>query len=126
MSSPDWIKSKKTTINPINEKDNKCFQYAVTVTLNYKKIKKDPQRTTKIKPFINKCNWEVINFPSEKVYWKKFKKKNATIALNVSYSKKEKTYPAYVTKYNSNRKKQVILLIISIGNIRERSEILAS
>ena len=32
--SPDWIKNKKTTINPINKKD-KCFQYAVTVALYY-------------------------------------------------------------------------------------------
>ena len=23
--SPDWIKNKKATINPINKKDNKCF-----------------------------------------------------------------------------------------------------
>ena len=28
---PDWIKNKKATINPINKKDNKCFQYVVTV-----------------------------------------------------------------------------------------------
>ena len=49
--SPVWIKSKKATTNLINEKDNKCFQYAVTVTLNYEKIKKDPQTITKIKPF---------------------------------------------------------------------------
>ena len=26
---PDWIKNKKSTINLINKKDNKCFQYAV-------------------------------------------------------------------------------------------------
>ena len=26
--STDWIKNKKATINPINEKDQ-CFQYAV-------------------------------------------------------------------------------------------------
>ena len=38
--SPDWIKNKKATINPINKKDNKCFQYAVTVALNQKEIKK--------------------------------------------------------------------------------------
>ena len=25
IDSPDWIKSKKATINPINKKDNKCF-----------------------------------------------------------------------------------------------------
>ena len=34
-------------------KDNKCFQYAVTVALNYKETKKDLQRITKTKPFIN-------------------------------------------------------------------------
>ena len=49
---PDWIKNKKTTKNSINKKDNKCFQYAVTVALNLEKIKNDPQRMTKIKPFI--------------------------------------------------------------------------
>ena len=41
IDSPDWIKNKKATINPINKKDNKCFQYAVTIALNY-----DPQRIT--------------------------------------------------------------------------------
>ena len=35
---------------------NKCFQYAVTVALNYEEIKKDPQRITKTKSFINKNN----------------------------------------------------------------------
>ena len=39
IDSPDWIKSKKATINPINKKYNKCFQYAVTVTLIMKKSK---------------------------------------------------------------------------------------
>ena len=30
--SPDWIKKKKATIN-LKNKDDKCFQYAVTGTL---------------------------------------------------------------------------------------------
>ena len=30
------------------------------------KKNKDPQRITKIKPLINKYNWEGIDFPSEK------------------------------------------------------------
>ena len=34
------------------------------------------------------------------------------------YAKKEKIYPASVSKYNSNREKQVILLIISNGEKR--------
>ena len=37
--SPDWIASKKATINPKNEKDNKCFQWPIILGLNYNKIK---------------------------------------------------------------------------------------
>ena len=54
IDSPDWIKNKRATINPNNKKDNKSFQYAVTIALNYEEIKKDPQRITKVKPFVNK------------------------------------------------------------------------
>ena len=46
---PDWIKNKKATVNPINKKDTKCFQYAVTVTLNHEEIKKDSQIIRKMK-----------------------------------------------------------------------------
>ena len=66
IDSPDWIKNKKATINPTNKKDHKCFQYTVTVTLCYEEIKKDQQKITKIKPFINKYNWEGIDVQSEK------------------------------------------------------------
>ena len=38
--SPDWLRSKGATINLKNEKDNKCFQYAITLSLNYNKIMK--------------------------------------------------------------------------------------
>ena len=50
MNSPDWIKINEAKINPINKKDNKYFQYTVTVTLNYEEIKENPQRITKVKP----------------------------------------------------------------------------
>ena len=72
--SIDNDKEHKATINPINKKDNKCFKYAVTVMINYDVIKRDPQRITKIKPFINKYYWEKIDFPSGKDDWKKFEK----------------------------------------------------
>ena len=49
-------------------------------------MKKDPQRVTKIKRFINKYKWEGINYPSEKDDWKKFEKNNVTIAVNVLYA----------------------------------------
>ena len=48
-------KIKKATINPKN--DDKCFQYALTVTLNYEQIRKNPQRISKIKPFIDQYKW---------------------------------------------------------------------
>ena len=99
--SLDWIKNKNTTINPINEKDNKCNVYDVAVALNYEGIKKDPQRITKIKPFINEY---------KKMIGKRWLEKNAknkqlikiTVALNVLYTKNEKVYPTYISKYNLN------------------------
>ena len=49
-------------------------------------MKKNTERITKIKPFINKYNWEGMNFPSEKDDQKKFEKNSVTIALNVLYA----------------------------------------
>ena len=50
IDSPEWLKNKKAITNPKNN-DDKCFQYALTVALNYEQIKKNPQRLSKIKPF---------------------------------------------------------------------------
>ena len=55
LNSPKWLKHKKATINIKNNND-KFFQYAITVALNHEEIKKDPQRITKIKPFIDQYN----------------------------------------------------------------------
>ena len=38
INSPPWLKSKKATKKPQSE-DNKCFQYAASVALNYQDIK---------------------------------------------------------------------------------------
>ena len=56
-------------INPVNN-DNKCFQYATIVALNYEQIGKHPQRISKINSFTNKHNWKVINHPSGKDDWR--------------------------------------------------------
>ena len=116
IDSPKWLKNKKATINPKNN-DDKYFQYAITVTLNHKQIKKDPQRITKIKPFIDQYNWKEINFPSNKKDWNEFEKNNKTIALNILYiphNPKEITH-TYKSKYNLNRENQVIPLMITDG-----------
>ena len=63
IEAPKWIKNKKAIINPQN-KDDKCFQYAVTIALNYDRIENHPERLNDIKPFINQYDWTDINFPS--------------------------------------------------------------
>ena len=67
------IKNTNVTINPKNN-DDKCFQYAVTVELNHEQIKIHPERTTKIKPFIDQYDWKEVNIPSNKKDWNEFQK----------------------------------------------------
>ena len=64
--SPDWIENKKATINPIDKKVNKCFQYIITVRLNYEEKGKHVERITKIKTFIIKYDCDGISYPSKK------------------------------------------------------------
>ena len=115
IDSPNWLKNKKSTINPKNN-DDKCFHYAVTLALNLDKIKKDPQRVSKIKPFIEKHIWEDIDFPSTSKDWKKFESNNK-VALNILYVpyNTKKINITYKSKNNSTQKKQIILLMISDG-----------
>ena len=67
--------------------------------------KKRSAKNNKIKPFIDKYNWEGINFLAEKDDSKKIEKNNWTIVFNVLFAKKEKLYPAYASKHKSNREK---------------------
>ena len=55
--STKWLKNIKATINPKNN-DGKCFQYAVTVALNYQNIKYNPEKLSKSELFINQYNWK--------------------------------------------------------------------
>ena len=45
IKSPEWLLYKRAEINPKNEKDDKCFQYALTLALNYNEIKKKSVKT---------------------------------------------------------------------------------
>ena len=101
IDSPKWLKNKKATINPKNN-DDKCFQYALTVALNYEQIKDHPERISNIKLFIDQYNWKEIDFPSHSKDWKKFELNNKSIALNILYvpHNTEKITHAYKSKYN--------------------------
>ena len=112
---PEWLKNKKETTNSKNNDDN-CFHYALTAALNHQNIEKNPQRISKIKPFIDQYNWKEIDFPSDSKDWKKLEQNNKTIALNIlflPYTKKIRL--AYKSKHSFKRENQVILLMIADG-----------
>ena len=78
LNSFGWLQGKKEAINNNNNNDNnnnnnnnnnKNFQNALDDSLNYQTIEKDPQRISKLKPYINKYNWEGINFPAGSKEW---------------------------------------------------------
>ena len=79
--------------------------------------KEDPQRISKIKPFIEQYDWKEIDFPSHKKDWKKFELNNKSITLNVLYVpyNTEQIRHAYKTKCYLNNENPVIFLISTDG-----------
>ena len=73
----------------------------LSLGLNHKNIRKGLERIKKIKPFLNKYNWVGMNYSSEKDDRKKFEKDKLMIDLNLLYARKEKKYPAFVSKHDS-------------------------
>ena len=61
--SPNWISSKKATINPKNEKDNECFKWSVIAGLNYNKIEeKELKKLLKLKRVDTKITFKSNNY----------------------------------------------------------------
>ena len=116
IESPKWLKDKKCVVNQKNN-DNKCFQYATTLALNFNKIDRNPQRISKFKTFIDNNNWNDINFSTARKDWNKFEVNNKDVALNILYVpfNTKKIEIAYKSKYNLVRDNQVILPMISNG-----------
>ena len=87
IKSPKWIQSKKATTNPQNkdEKDDKCFMYAITIALHHHEINNHPEGISQLIPYIrnDNLNWDRINFPAEGKDWKRFERNNQNIALNI-------------------------------------------
>ena len=81
IDSPEWLKHKKATINPKNN-DDECLRYSIIAALNYAEIN-NPERVSKLRPFIDNYNWNGIEFPSGPKEWKKFEQNNKTISLNI-------------------------------------------
>ena len=81
LHSLGWLRGKKEAI--ITGDNN--FQNALNDALNYQNNEAHPERISKLKPYINKYNWEGIDFPLEPKEWKKFERKKKTIALNILF-----------------------------------------
>ena len=70
LYSLEWLRSKKEAI--INGEND--FQNALDDALNYQNIERAPQRISKLRSYINKNNWEEIEFPVGPKDWKKFER----------------------------------------------------
>ena len=80
----------------------------------HKEIKNNPERISKIKPFINNLNWENINFPPKEQDFKTFEMNNKSIAVNVLNAHSDgKISHLYKSEFNKTREKQVIFIMIS-------------
>ena len=77
--SPEWLINKRASINPQDEDDNSCFQYAITVALNHQNIENHPERISNIEPFINQYNWKDIDLQHTKKTGKYLNKKRGKI-----------------------------------------------
>ena len=116
INSPEWIKNKKVTINPQNTEDNNCFQYAITVALNYQIIDCHPERMSKLKPFIDNYNWDNICFPAGHKDYSAFEKNNSDIAINIYVPHNTKQIKqACISKHNNECETHVNLLMITDG-----------
>ena len=82
LNSSVCLRGKKETII---SGDND-FENALDDALNYQNIKTNPERISKLKPYINKYNWEGIEFPAGPKDWKKFEQNNKAIPLNISFT----------------------------------------
>ena len=106
--SPDWIASKKATINPKNEKDNKCFQWSIIAGLNYNKIKEKELKK------LLKFRRVDTDFSSYQRDWEEFEQNNTSIALNILFVPHNSEVIKLAHKSNFNKcKNQVIMLMIN-------------
>ena len=109
----EWLRGRKEAI--INSDNN--LRKALDDALNFQNTERDPQRKSKIMPYIDKYNWKEIEFPAGSKDWKKTEQNNKAIALNVLFvpHNTETRRIAYRSEYNNKCEKQVNLLAITDG-----------
>ena len=79
---PAAIRTKKAVIN-VQNKDNRCFEYAILSALYHNEIKEKHERPSKYKAHLGKLNFTGIEFPVSLKDIDKFEKQNPEIEVNV-------------------------------------------
>ena len=117
IPSPDWLSHKKTTINPYNYADNRCFLYAIIIALNSQNIDHHPEGISKLGQFVKNYNWDNICFPAGHNDYFAFEKNNSDIAINILYvpHKTQEIRQCYISKNNKTRNIHANLLMITDG-----------
>ena len=78
IKSSEWLITKRATINPKNEKDDKCFQYALTLALSYSEIKK-----RELENIFKKIKHEDTDFLSHQIDWETFEQNNELLCIRI-------------------------------------------
>ena len=78
IKSSEWLITKRATINPKNEKDDKCFQYALTLALSYSEIKK-----RELENIFKKMKHEDTDFLSHQIDWETFEQNNELLCIRI-------------------------------------------
>ena len=82
IKSPEWLINKRATKNPKNEKDDKCFQYALTLALDYSKTKK-----RELENIFRKIKHEDTDFLSQQIDWENFEQNNESLLMSYLHHK---------------------------------------
>ena len=112
---PKEIKAKKAVIN-VQNKDNRCFEYAILSEQYNKEIKANPERPSKYKDYLGQLNFTGIEFPVSLKDIDKFEKQNPEIRVNVfGYDKS-----VHILRINKTDPQNAIdLLLITDGKEKQ-------
>ena len=115
IEPPLWVQHKKATINPQHFNDVYCFMYAITVALCHEGLGKNSGRiSSKLIECGNAFDWHDVDFPATYNDYVTFERLNNKVALNVLYVPLNEIHicPEYISKYNFDKRRQVVLLKI--------------
>ena len=101
IDTPEWIKNKRCTINPANNKNlgNKSFKYAITSSNTNGKHR---TRLNNIQKFIKDFVFEGINYPPNKENYENFENNNPSIKLTIFKTIKDEN--KLLIHYNQTKK----------------------